>query len=180
MSKQSISKAIELGRIWMKKSVNIGHDYIHAGNVEKRALQIFQKLNNKSKLNNTFDEDSVILVSWWHDAYKSRKVRPSIWGVIFEGNESAKITRNEIGEYIEEGQLDKILSAIRWHNHPFLFFLFQKKRNLLGRILIEADGEEALRDERLQKQVVSTKHRSDKLGYILINWWKRFQLRLYK
>jgi hypothetical protein len=40
-----IQKAIELGKIWMKNSVDPAHDYEHAQAVAGHALEIFKDLD---------------------------------------------------------------------------------------------------------------------------------------
>lgn len=143
-------EAIELGKIWMRNSVNKGHDYEHASNVEKHGLEIYRELK-KVDPGVDFDEGVVSLVAWWHDAYKSRIASPSIWAFFFEGRECERIVRKELADYVVKKELDIICNAIFNHNNFLAYFLLPNSYGPLVQILIEADNIEVFNKDRLMR-----------------------------
>ncbi|MBI2356734.1 HD domain-containing protein [Candidatus Dojkabacteria bacterium] len=145
------NEAIELGKIWMKNSINRGHDYEHAENVEKHALEIFKEMKEKGLIHDDTDVKLVSLASWWHDTYKARMKKTTLRAFFLEGYESEKIVRNELKSYLSPKRLDSLCAAVRYHNHFLLYFLFSKTYAPLIQILIEADNIEAMSSDRLNR-----------------------------
>ncbi|HVX92708.1 MAG TPA: hypothetical protein VHA74_01180 [Candidatus Dojkabacteria bacterium] len=144
-------KAIELGKIWMRNSLNKGHDYEHASAVEKHGLAIYKSLKEDGRLKPNIDEELVSLVAWWHDSYKARLKYPTIKALIFEGYESEKIVEKELKNYLSKDRLAIIKDAIRYHNHPWIYFVLTNKFNQLRQILLEADNIEVFSEKRLDR-----------------------------
>jgi hypothetical protein len=90
-------QAIELGKEWMRNSVNIAHDYEHAENVAKHSQGVFDFFKEKGLLTED-DRNITLLAVWWHDSYKAQYAKDRLfYGILFEGIESAKIFRREVG-----------------------------------------------------------------------------------
>lgn len=151
MGKHDELKGIELGKIWMKNSVNRGHDYEHAMNVEEHAIEIYGELKKIGVLPKDIDENLVKLAVWWHDSYKARIKGGSLYALFFEGREAAKITRKELGKYISKKQLELLIDAIKMHNNFIIYFLFTKNYPPLLQILLEADNIDAMSEVRFNR-----------------------------
>jgi hypothetical protein len=150
--KEKELQAIELGKEWMRRSANIVHDYRHAENVQKHALRVFESLEKEGLLTEE-DRNVVLLAVWWHDSYKAQFKRESLlYGLFFEGVESVKIFKREVGHLLSEDVFKKAESMIRYHNMyaPF-FYLFRSKYTPLFRTLYEADNMEGYNSKRIEE-----------------------------
>ncbi|HRI05552.1 MAG TPA: hypothetical protein PLV59_01250 [Candidatus Dojkabacteria bacterium] len=148
-------EALELGKIWMKNSINKGHDYLHAQHVEEHALVIYKELKKAGKLPAYVDESLVSLSAWWHDSYKARTKGLTLWAYLFEGYESEKIVKRELKGLLTESRLKRLAQAVRMHNHFAIYFLISKNYPPLAQILIEADNIEATSKVRLRRSYES-------------------------
>ena len=145
------SKAIELGKIWMRNSLNKGHDFEHGSAVEKNALAIYKSLKEDGRVKPNIDENLVSITAWWHDSYKARQKYPTLKTLIFEGYESEKIVDKELKDYVSKDRLALIKDAIRYHNHPWLYFVLTNRFNQLRQILLEADNLDVFSTKRLDR-----------------------------
>jgi HD superfamily phosphodiesterase len=156
-------KAIEMGKVWMKKSTNPGHDFEHAENVEKHALEIWKSLCEMGWCEeDEIDETLIVLCVWWHDCYKALLKKRSLLSEFVEGVKSAQIVEKELSGLVSAARLKKVSDAIKVHNNVLFFLLSGKKLPLLSRILIEADTLDAKtisRKKRLQFPRQSFPHR---------------------
>lgn len=134
-------KAIELGKIWMKNSVNLDHNFEHALNTEKHALKIFPHFKD-------LDENLVKITAWWHDAYKARQKKDTLISLIIEGIKSVEIFEREVGKYISPKRKKQISKAIKIHNLFPLFMLCKKYLLPLSQVLYEADQLEGYNTRR--------------------------------
>jgi HD superfamily phosphodiesterase len=151
MGRKDELKAIELGKIWMKNSINKGHDYEHAQNVEEYAVKILKEFKDLETIPEEVDEDLVKLAVWWHDSYKSRIKGLSIYALFFEGREAGKIARRELSKYVSKRRLDLVVEAIKMHNNFVLSILVTKYYPPLLQILMEADNIEAMSETRFHR-----------------------------
>ncbi|MBD3329881.1 HD domain-containing protein [Candidatus Dojkabacteria bacterium] len=142
-------EAIELGKVWMKKSKDPTHDYGHAQRVTQNALKVFEELKeNQPERFKEIDPGLVKLLGWWHDCYKARFEKASFRDLFIEGRESELIFRDEMKNYLKPERLEKVAYAISNHQKVFLYvFRFGKIPPLL-RIIFEADGLDAMRRDR--------------------------------
>ncbi len=141
-----IQKAIELGKIWMRNSVDPSHDFEHAQNVSKHALEIFKELEP-----NDITTEMVEIACWWHDSYKSRCKHTTWHSIYYEGGESKKIFEKEVGQLLPSEYVERIGEAIYNHNRAFHILFNHRKLDSLSMILIEADQIEGLNTERDMK-----------------------------
>lgn len=141
-------EAIELGRIWMKKSFDEVHDEKHVTMVEKHALEVFHEMQKRKEFLDDIDENLVLLAVWWHDCYKATLCQETWDSVMNEGERSAEIAENELSSYLTKDRLDKVLTAIRYHNKPYFYMPKRRKLTKLGQILIEADCLDGYRKNR--------------------------------
>lgn len=129
-----IKKAIELGKIWMKNSIDRTHNFEHANSVVNHALKIFEELKPKG-----VTQDMVELAGWWHDAYKSRCKEVTWFSIYHEGEESSKILKQQVESLIPKEYFEKVSEAITNHNRGVYTIFFHKRMSELSLILIEAD-----------------------------------------
>lgn len=149
--KNNIEKAINLGKIWMKKSVDSTHNYAHANRVEGHAIKIFEELQPKN-----VTLDLIRLAVWWHDSYKSRCKFVTIKSILIEGVEAAKIFKNEVGPLLDFKTVHLVSRAIAMHHRGMYIFFNHKKIDNLSMILIEADqldGLNSARDAREARKI---------------------------
>lgn len=177
-------EAIELGKIWMRNSINKGHDFNHASEVEKHGLAILEELQKSREISLGVDKNLVSLAAWWHDAYKSRVRGFSLWAYFFEGYEAQKLVRRELSEYVEKDRLNTLLEGIRMHNHFFLYFMISGNYPSLTQILVEADNIEATSEDRFVKSFSSLGSKLSRFGhrvylYVLLFWLRRMPLSGY-
>lgn len=142
-----ILKAIELGKIWMKKSIDPTHDYNHAKNVEKHAIEIFRELKPKG-----LTEEIVKLAVWWHDAYKSRCKTVTFDSIWNEGRKSAAIFQEEVGPLLDFKTMAKVSKAIVTHNRATYAMINKRHLDDLSLILIEADQLDGLNYVRVKRE----------------------------
>ncbi|HVX92765.1 MAG TPA: hypothetical protein VHA74_01490 [Candidatus Dojkabacteria bacterium] len=144
------TKAINIGKEWMRKSLDPTHDYTHANHVASNALNIYPEFL-------TVDENLVNLASWWHDSYKATQKGDSLFSIFFEGIMAAKIFEKEVGNLIEPKRRNRVYKAILFHNNPLIFIFFRKFVDPLALILYESDGLELYNEER--KEISRSKNR---------------------
>lgn len=143
--------AIELGQVWMKKSLNHSHDWTHAQNVATHSLKIYESLKKEGRMSSEITPELVEISAWWHDSYKSRLRRTPVTALFNEGFESEKIVRLELAKFLSKKQLDLVSHAIRHHHFPAqFFFLFRYFYTPLMQILFEADHLEVFRMDRFR------------------------------
>lgn len=142
-----ILKAIELGKIWMKKSIDPTHDYNHAKNVEKHAIEIYRELQPKD-----LSEEVLRLTVWWHDAYKSRCKNVTLDSIWNEGKKSAAIFQEEVGPLLDYKTMAKVSKAITTHNRATYAMINKGKLDDLSLILIEADQLDGLNYVRVRRE----------------------------
>jgi len=155
-------KIIELGKIWMKNSVNPNHNYEHASEVLKHSLNILKEFEG-------IDRSIVEIAVWWHDAYKSRQKRNTIYAVFFEGYESSKIFEKEMKELLDVDSIQLISKAIFNHNTPPVILNILGRYDTLTQILIEADNLDSMSLSRYHNV-----HKSfpDWLIYVIVRMYK--------
>lgn len=137
------AKAIELGKIWMKKSLDPTHDFNHAQRVLEHAKSIFNELKPEG-----ISMNMVELAVWWHDSYKSRCNRTTIKSIVMEGIYSRDIFKREVGDLISGTDMELISNAIYQHNRAFNILFNHRKLDSLSMILIEADQLDTLNIDR--------------------------------
>ncbi|KKR06456.1 MAG: hypothetical protein UT34_C0001G0497 [candidate division WS6 bacterium GW2011_GWF2_39_15] len=177
MEKYDEGKAIELGKIWMKNGINRGHDYEHASEVEKHAIEIMRSLEREGRLEKEIDKELISISVWWHDSYKARIKGWTLYGLIMEAYESEKIVRRELKEYVSPKRLEKAARAIRDHNLPIWYFLLTGKYPQVSQILFEADTIEELSTDRFFRSLNMSRNRIFTFLFKLysmnrIFWWK--------
>ena len=59
---KSLTEAIKLGKEWMQKSLDPGHDQCHAAQVEKHALNIYNEFKINAKVNNALINEVLLLL----------------------------------------------------------------------------------------------------------------------
>jgi len=145
---------IELGKIWMKKSLDKGsHDQYHAQTVEDNCMGVWEEMKQTDPESaSQVDIGLIRLVAWWHDCYKSQIKSPTISSVLYEGRFSEKIFREQAANYLRPERLEQVAYAIANHNKVWKFFYRLKKTPVLLRILLEADGVESIRTSRNRNQ----------------------------
>ena len=141
---KGILKGIELGKIWMRNSLDISHDYTHVQKVEEHALQIYEELKPEDV---TIEE--LKLAIWWHDSYKARCKTTSFDSIWNEGTKSIKIFEKEFKDKIPDEVLERVGRAIVSHNRAFYILFNHSKMDNLSMLLIEADQLDGLRKERV-------------------------------
>jgi hypothetical protein len=143
-------QAIELGKEWMRRSVNLAHDYEHAENVAKHSHEIFESFKREGLLTED-DRNITLLAVWWHDSYKAQQAKERLfYGIFFEGIESAKIFRREVGHLLSKEVLRKAEAMIKIHNMQGpVFLVFWWLYTPLFRTLHEADYIEVYREKRI-------------------------------
>ncbi|MFH0801764.1 MAG: HD domain-containing protein [bacterium] len=150
------SRAIELGREWMKKSLDSGHDYTHVCNVEEYALCSYLSLRDGGRIpDGLIDENLVRIAALWHDAFKATQGRPSLYNCLVEGIESSRIIRKQLKEFLSEERLNLVLDAVTFHNIPWLYpfrFLYPARLTMLGLILVEGDSLDSFNSKRFRVQ----------------------------
>jgi hypothetical protein len=145
-------EAIEKGKEWMRRSVNMVHDYRHAENVSKHSQEVFNEFRKKGLVVEE-DRNITLLAVWWHDSYKAQFERENLlYGLIFEGAESAKIFKREVGHLLSEDVLKKASDIIKYHNFQTpLFLLWRSKYTPLFRTLYESDYMEGYNSTRIKE-----------------------------
>ena len=134
-------KVIELGKIWMKNSINKTHNFEHAQNVLNHALKIYPQFKD-------LDENLVEIACWWHDCYKSRTKKDTFESIFLEGIRAVKIFENEIGNRMDQERKKIVAQAIKRHSN-FLWIIFNRKgMNNLDIVLFESDQLEQFNDIR--------------------------------
>ncbi len=142
----STTRAIELGKIWMKNSHDPSHDYEHALLVEQHALRIYEELKPEG-----VTEDEVSLACWWHDCYKARCKGMNLYDMWAEGTEARKIFEKELASLIPAKDIKSVGEAIENHNRGIFLFFHRTFFDPLSMILIEADQIDGLRKDRNEK-----------------------------
>jgi len=174
--KEKYSKAIQLGKIWMKNSLNTSHGYEHAKFVEENAVNIYRSLKKEGIYLNGVNKKLVRIVSWWHDAYKARLKRPEILSFFFEGFCSSKIVERELKKYLSVKDLKTISKAIKYHHIPIYYYIMKWRHPILSQILIEADGLEDLNLDRKEMQINSFRNPLLRIMYRINNRFMIFLL----
>ncbi len=143
--------AIELGKVWMKKSVNKSHDWNHADKVVQHSLKILESLETEERVEKGVTKNLTEICAWWHDSYKSRLKRSPVSSLFNEGFKSEDIVREELRKYLGNKELEIVSNAIRVHHFPIAYFLFNKaKFTGLTQVLYEADHLDVLREDRFE------------------------------
>lgn len=145
MKKISKTQIIELGKIWMRNSINPNHNYVHASEVQKHALEVHKEIGE------CIDINLVLMAVWWHDSYKSRQKTNTLYAAIFEGKEASKIFREQFEGKLEKKELELVCDAIFNHNSPPIIISLRGQYNVLNQILIEADNIDSLSLERYRQ-----------------------------
>lgn len=162
--------AIELGKSWMRKSIDPVHDFTHAQRVVQNSLKIYEELvESNPEMAAKLDPYLIELAGWWHDAYKSRAEKIKIVDIIKEGDKSALIVEEELNNYIKPERLERILKAIRAHPRVHKYFWRLNRIDPLLRVLLEADILDAVRKDRYLIGLKSSKNIFRKIFYFTTN-----------
>jgi HD superfamily phosphohydrolase YqeK len=145
----------------MQTSLNPGHDYQHAKEVEKHAIEIAKELEYT-------DLELVSLASWWHDVYKATEKQLDIFGAIFEGNRASKLTREELSGKLDDIRLNELLFAIEMHQNYLWQLINRGRMPKLIQILIEADGIDRLR----KREEVDSTELGEVYRFVRMIWYK--------
>lgn len=142
-------EAIELGKIWMKRSRSVGHGFEHAQQVSIHMLNIYEELKESNpKYVKDIDNNLIELAAWWHDCYKATILSSSIKDMFLEGNKSAEIFEIQTKKFIKKIRRKRVQDVIKVHNLNFLQMIKGRKIDPLLRIIYEADGLEAISKKR--------------------------------
>jgi len=158
------TEAIELGKVWMRKSSSARHNYEHARRVTLHALKIFDELAQKEPdLVNDIDTTLIKLTTWWHDCYKSTKPYTNINDLFTEGQKSAAIFKKEMESFLDDDRIKRIAGVISKHHLATTHFWKLKKVDPLLRILFEADGLDVIRKDRFWTGLMKNKNNFKKI-----------------
>lgn len=147
----SFEGLIKTGKFIMNKSVNSTHDVVHVTNVQHHAIAIWKELKLKGKTN--LSKEEVLLAVWWHDIFKARMKKSNIAVDILEGFGSAYLFIKEIKKRnIPCHKVTRVILAIALHNNPLAIYLSPFIGDNLIRILMEADGLDGFREERVKEE----------------------------
>lgn len=162
----------EQGKDLMKKALDKkGHDHHHARKVQENAELILAELQKTepSKYNQTDIENMLLTAAWWHDCYKRMHNKFSLYAIFNEGQEAEKIfLANEHTAQLPKDERKQIAFAIRYHHQPYRFMFNWKGAPALARILLEADGVEAINMHGFLHRSLKTKNLLIKLFYIVL------------
>ena len=151
----------------MSKSINPTHDIIHVKNVEHHALSIWKEFKaNSSRL---VDKEEVLLAVWWHDVFKAKYRDTNILQNLFEGVGSAfLLLKYSKKNNINFKQIKNSFIAILVHNNPFAIYMSSFIGNGIIRILMEADGIDGFRLERVKTSFMKLKSPIEKKKFLFI------------
>lgn len=137
-----------------KASDKKGHDHNHAKKVQQNAEQILSELLTKDPQKYQIEniEQMVLTAAWWHDSYKRKHKKFSLYAIFNEGQEAEKIFLANVhtGD-LPESERAQIAHAIRFHHQPYKFMFNWKDMPPVTRILLEADGVETFRMSQFGK-----------------------------
>jgi HD superfamily phosphohydrolase YqeK len=136
-------KVIELGKIWMKKSINKTHNFEHAQNTLNHALKIYPQFKD-------LDSNLVEIACWWHDCYKSRTKTETFESIFLEGAKSSKMFEKEVGSLMSLQRNKVVSQAIKRHNNFLWIICNRKGMSSLDIVLYEADQLEQFNDKRME------------------------------
>jgi hypothetical protein len=140
--------------LMLKASDKKGHDHNHAKKVQQNAELILSELlerePKKYKIENI--ENMVLTAAWWHDSYKRKHKKFSLYAIFNEGQEAEKIFLNSTHtSLLPDDEKAQIAHAIRYHHQPYKFMFNWRGMPPVTRILLEADGVETFRLSQIPK-----------------------------
>lgn len=160
------------GRILMTKaSDKKGHDHNHAKKVQQNAEQILSELLTKDPQKYQIEniEQMVLTAAWWHDSYKRKHKKFSLYAIFNEGQEAEKIfLANVHSGDLPESERAQIAHAIRFHHQPYKFMFNWKDMPPVTRILLEADGVETINIIRFLNHMRKAKNILALIFYIIL------------
>ncbi len=143
-----VKELIDEGKLLMSNSVNPTHDVVHVKAVQHHAIEIWRELKSKGKTKLT--EEEILLAVWWHDVFKARFDNSSLLVDLLEGFGSMSILLNESKKKrVPFRKIKNVAIAIFVHNNPFAIYLNSLFGGGLIRILMEADGLDGFRENRI-------------------------------
>lgn len=162
-----VKELIEEGRLLMSKSVNATHDVVHVNAVQHHAIEIWRELKAKGKTKLTQEE--VLLAVWWHDVFKARFDDSSLLIDLLEGLGSMSILLNESKKKkVPLPRIKNVAIAIFVHNNPFAIYLNSLLGGGLIRILMEADGLDGFRENRIVNDYKKINNRVKKFIFLFL------------
>ncbi|MDD3661960.1 MAG: HAD hydrolase-like protein [Candidatus Dojkabacteria bacterium] len=174
--------AIRQGKDWMSHSRDPMHDQVHAGNVEKKAIEVYRELVSSHYPGiRAINPELARIAAWWHDCYKAQMGSYGFYANIYEGRESAKIIRVQLKNLLSREELELLADAVHYHSGSaqLWYLFFNRARSPLHRILLEADAYDILGTDNLRERFRHVFGLPSKLEYLILQIIIPMMLPLY-
>jgi hypothetical protein len=128
------------------------HGHTHAKKVQQNCAEILAELQVSEPDKYSIKDIDLMVetAAWWHDSYKRLQKTGSLYALFHEGEEASKIfLANKDAKDLPEAERDMIAQAIKVHNSPYLFTFAWRKMPPVTRILLESDGVETVKRDRI-------------------------------